>query len=156
MYYCDECKIESINRGYTKPCDVKCWIYEKDGGKCDRCGKKADVFKRPEMEKFVQDCPVVKSDIVEIGLKKEFVSWWNGLPDDWCEDIAKEIALRSYCAAKSSICEWSYNENDDCWSTSCGREYTINEGSPAENNMLFCHSCGGKLLNMYNTVAEDN
>jgi hypothetical protein len=45
------------------------------------------------------------------------------------------------------ICNWYYDDQTDCWSTSCGHEYTINEGSPEENDMCFCTFCGGKLKN---------
>lgn len=58
MFYCDSCKVESINAGYTKPCKSGSWIYKADGGKCDRCHKPADVFNRPEMACFALNHPI--------------------------------------------------------------------------------------------------
>ena len=52
-------------------------------------------------------------------------------------------------ARKSTTCEWGPttdgNDHGD-WSTGCGYEYTINDGTPKENGMAFCCFCGGKLL----------
>ncbi len=48
----------------------------------------------------------------------------------------------------TATCEWTCNENDwaDWWDTECEGAYTISEGTPKENKMLFCPFCGGKIV----------
>ena len=47
---------------------------------------------------------------------------------------------------KKAACIWSSQEaGGDRWSTSCGHEYIINDGTPAENHMKFCLYCGKPL-----------
>jgi len=46
-------------------------------------------------------------------------------------------------------CEWKNDPWDDCsdmWKTACGNLFTIIEGSPSENGMLFCCYCGKKIV----------
>lgn len=49
-------------------------------------------------------------------------------------------------AAPDSIatCEWREDE-DGIWETACGEAWQCTEGTPAENDMKFCHSCGKHL-----------
>jgi hypothetical protein len=47
-------------------------------------------------------------------------------------------------------CTWTEEyivcgEPTGCWSTSCGHEYVINEGTPSENQMKFCTFCGKEI-----------
>jgi hypothetical protein len=46
---------------------------------------------------------------------------------------------------EKKTCEWAYSEDEDAWTTGCGEMFTIYEGTPAENNMLFCFHCGKPL-----------
>jgi membrane protease subunit (stomatin/prohibitin family) len=41
-------------------------------------------------------------------------------------------------------CEWKEDWEGN-WSTSCGEEYCITEGTPEENKMKFCAYCGKPL-----------
>lgn len=41
-------------------------------------------------------------------------------------------------------CEW--REEDGVWSTDCGGDFEINEGTPAENRMGFCCYCGKPII----------
>lgn len=41
-------------------------------------------------------------------------------------------------------CDWQ-EDADGIWETSCGEAWVCTEGTPAENNMKFCHSCGKHL-----------
>ena len=43
----------------------------------------------------------------------------------------------------SKKCQWVYEAGS--WATGCGYEYTINDGTPSENNMNFCLYCGKVL-----------
>ncbi len=40
-------------------------------------------------------------------------------------------------------CEWHYE--DGIWITECGSEFQLNDGTPKENGMIFCHKCGKKI-----------
>jgi len=42
-------------------------------------------------------------------------------------------------------CEWTHNEDDGYWDTSCGKAWRFDDGGPKENNMNFCHCCGKTL-----------
>ena len=41
-------------------------------------------------------------------------------------------------------CDWQ-EDSDGIWETSCGEAWVCTEGTPAENNMKYCHSCGKHL-----------
>lgn len=43
-------------------------------------------------------------------------------------------------------CIWTYDDNHDYWETTCGNLFVIIEGTPVENNMVYCPYCGGRLL----------
>ena len=42
-------------------------------------------------------------------------------------------------------CEWTHNDDDGYWETSCGKAWWFDDGGPKENNMNFCHCCGKTL-----------
>lgn len=42
-------------------------------------------------------------------------------------------------------CEWTHNDDDGYWDTSCGKAWRFDDGGPKENNMNFCHCCGKTL-----------
>jgi hypothetical protein len=44
-------------------------------------------------------------------------------------------------------CEWvgTYDEYETTWEGSCGAEFILLEGTPAENGMKYCPNCGRKL-----------
>ena len=42
-------------------------------------------------------------------------------------------------------CEWTHNDDDGYWDTSCGKAWRFDDGGPKENNMNFCHCCGNSL-----------
>ena len=44
-----------------------------------------------------------------------------------------------------ALCEWSLDEYDYHWNTSCGEEFILNEGTPFQNGMRFCHHCGKRI-----------
>lgn len=45
----------------------------------------------------------------------------------------------------SKECTW-HLDDADMWEASCGYACTINEGTPEQNEMKYCCSCGGKLI----------
>ena len=52
-------------------------------------------------------------------------------------------------AAPDSIatCEWR-EDADGIWETACGEAWQCTEGTPVENDMKYCHSCGKHLKEM--------
>jgi hypothetical protein len=48
--------------------------------------------------------------------------------------------------SKLGACIWSYG--DEYWSTSCGQEFVMIEGTPKENGYNFCPSCGKPLVEL--------
>jgi len=40
-------------------------------------------------------------------------------------------------------CTWV--EDDGEWSTDCKHDFVLNEGTPEENDMIFCCFCGKRL-----------
>jgi len=43
------------------------------------------------------------------------------------------------------VCDWKHDENYNCYDTTCGHAFVINDGTPAENDMKYCPYCGGRL-----------
>lgn len=48
-------------------------------------------------------------------------------------------------AREPLTCEWTRNDDDGYWDTSCGKAWRFDDGGPKENNMNFCHCCGKTL-----------
>ncbi len=42
-------------------------------------------------------------------------------------------------------CEWEFNKVDECWDSSCVNKFYIIDGSPNDNDMVYCCYCGGEL-----------
>ncbi len=43
-----------------------------------------------------------------------------------------------------AICKWTHDD-DGIWNSACGKAFVLNDGTPAENSMKFCHACGKPL-----------
>ena len=39
-------------------------------------------------------------------------------------------------------CTWTYDDLYDFWDTSCGECFTVTEGTPKDNNFVYCPFCG--------------
>ena len=48
-------------------------------------------------------------------------------------------------ATRQDVCIWT-QDSDGLWNTSCSKKWEIIEGGPTDNEMHFCHHCGGSLL----------
>ena len=48
-------------------------------------------------------------------------------------------------AREPLTCEWTHNDDDGYWDTSCGKAWRFDDGGPKENNMNFCHCCSKTL-----------
>lgn len=56
-----------------------------------------------------------------------------------------------------SSCVWCQDGDydSDTWETGCGHCFTINDGTPKDNDMKFCCFCGGKLDQRLQDMPED-
>lgn len=72
--------------------------------------------------------------------------------------VAEEIAfLRARVAEdkarRERRCAWSRDgEDSDTWATRCGHYFTLNEGTPSDNQMSYCPFCSAEIDA---TVDED-
>ena len=50
-------------------------------------------------------------------------------------------------AEPQPTCVWHQDgdETSDTWATRCGKYFSLNDGSPSENHMNYCHYCGKPL-----------
>ncbi len=80
------------------------------------------------------------------------------IPRDTILGIAGHAPEGAYSVTKMSMaenragtCTWTVVDpwEGDTWKSSCGQEWCFNEGSPKENQMNFCHSCGRSLVEEY-------
>nr|DAF23471.1 MAG TPA: zinc finger domain protein [Caudoviricetes sp.] len=46
----------------------------------------------------------------------------------------------------ASGCQWSYDEMDFKWDSSCGESWQFIDGGPSENGVKFCQGCGKPVL----------
>lgn len=79
------------------------------------------------------------------------------IPGDWvitgvagevypCKDeIFKATYEPADAAEPECLWEMDTNAEDDVWHTGCGQEWVFIEGTPAENGVRYCHSCGCKV-----------
>jgi hypothetical protein len=51
-----------------------------------------------------------------------------------------------------AICKWTMT-GDGVWESDCGNGFWFEEGTPDENNFVFCPFCGDKIV--FNRWAED-
>ncbi|POX19496.1 hypothetical protein C3468_16140 [Serratia marcescens] len=71
-------------------------------------------------------------------------------------DIAAEVwnACRAAMLAQpvsggyklASGCQWTYDEMDFKWDSSCGESWQFIDGGPSENGVKFCQGCGKPVL----------
>lgn len=55
------------------------------------------------------------------------------------------LSTQAQAGAVPLTCEWTHNDDDGYWDTSCGKAWRFDDGGPKENNMHFCHCCGKTL-----------
>lgn len=58
-------------------------------------------------------------------------------------------------STETQQCIWTYDP-DGYWQTSCGDQFCISDGTPAENKMRFCHYCGLRLEVKRNSHFDPN
>lgn len=61
----------------------------------------------------------------------------------------KEDAEAKLAARQKATCVWTYDEHCDMYDASCGEACSFIEGTAEENNVKFCHACGGEVTFIY-------
>ena len=42
-------------------------------------------------------------------------------------------------------CGWTLDHDEFAWDTGCGHLFILNDGTPKENEMVYCPFCGNKI-----------
>src|SRR3990167_1269387 len=60
-------------------------------------------------------------------------------------DVCTLKALKDALAADGAkTCAWTLDD-DGYYGTACGEVFVFSDGTPAENNAVYCHHCSGKI-----------
>lgn len=121
-----------------------------DDAAVDRFGEamKAKLAEKREQGKAGWDDPARCTTAFLSGMLREHVA--KGDPLDvgnfammlWCRGGSTNETQ----AERPPTCRWSRADDDtDVWETTCGKAFTIIDGSPADNQMAFCCYCGREL-----------
>ena len=78
-------------------------------------------------------------DVLE-GLVRKTLAYFTepGMPEDLLAEFKAGLANSIHA------CTWQYGAFS--WHTACGQEWVFNDGTPEQNGMRFCHSCGKPLV----------
>ncbi len=70
---------------------------------------------------------------------------------------AERAMLQAAPAEPQPTCVWHQDgdETSDTWATQCGKYFSLNDGSPSENHMNYCHYCGKPLEELPFTDEDD-
>lgn len=82
--------------------------------------------------------------IKRCGMRIYEACWTCEFANAGCKD-ALIIEAAEALENRGQGCKWRYLEDVDAWETDCGQMHIINDGTPAENGMIYCTYCGRKL-----------
>lgn len=60
----------------------------------------------------------------------------------WAQRRMVDAIKSAPAATPTDTCEWTSDEDDSSWQTSCGRDWQFIDDGPVENKMQFCMGCG--------------
>lgn len=69
-----------------------------------------------------------------------------GLLADGDEAICLDCWSKRCSGREQQECIVIEDEWSGAWTTACGELFIIEEGTPSQNGMLFCHHCGKRLV----------
>lgn len=59
---------------------------------------------------------------------------------------ARDVEITRLRAALDRTCAWRYDETHGKYDTSCGHAWTFTDGDRAENGLVCCPFCGGRVV----------
>jgi len=80
---------------------------------------------------------------------EEVMSEWRKAGDAYRARVTQlEIEKSEIITRTNGLCAWTYHYDNDYnyWSSSCGLEWQLSDGTPIENGMVYCTRCGKKLV----------
>ncbi len=51
----------------------------------------------------------------------------------------------SFKRGKMDKCYWKYDNNYDYWETTCNNAFFLENGTPSDNEMIYCCYCGKEI-----------
>jgi len=96
--------------------------------------------------KIERDALGMKIDaLAKYKLPKAAVRACASVYDDHEPYYTADQMQQAYQAGRDAmpVCLWK--KGWDCWETTCGNAFEINDGTPSENDMKHCCYCGGKV-----------
>ncbi|MCL2806649.1 MAG: hypothetical protein FWD27_00570 [Coriobacteriia bacterium] len=55
----------------------------------------------------------------------------------------------------SDVCHWTEEEDSSYWETDCDQAFTLIDGKPSDNLMVYCCYCGNELEEVpYSDIDE--
>ena len=83
------------------------------------------------------------------------------IDEDDMDRLEKIVDIFHLAVSKVEPCTWTRNNTvdwleDNYWSTSCGQEFALADGTPKANGYNFCPSCGKPLVEFYIQDSEDD
>ncbi|QCI13062.1 hypothetical protein E6B08_17540 [Pseudomonas putida] len=73
----------------------------------------------------------------------------EGCSYSWYDDALSDLLTLVEAVTPAPIaervpqtCTWTHNTHDSNWDTGCGEKWMLNDGTPTEHGVRFCHSCG--------------
>lgn len=69
-----------------------------------------------------------------------------------------EALSAEYAAMKAATCTWTYDNDPDMpfWSAACGLAWCTEDGTLADNEVLYCPKCGKRVLEVVPPEANDD
>jgi DNA-directed RNA polymerase subunit RPC12/RpoP len=79
---------------------------------------------------------------------QEWYAFFGGEEMQVSRDEAAKIwsACESLYNRDGKKCAWTYDEDTCSYDTECGHKWVFLDGSPKENEVVFCHACGKKVI----------
>lgn len=102
-------------------------------------GVKEELLKLHTILMCPAECPPIqKSDTQTVRLLKGVIAQWH--------NAETKLATPHQWVVPDASCVWCCVEDDyTTYQTSCNQMFTLNDGTPKENEMLFCYHCGKPL-----------
>ena len=117
--------------------------------------------------KFGDQFQITASPALVLAIDNMLQEWLTNLSQQENIDLMREsagMAQRIVVAianqsgeSKPAHCQWTLDGDDsDTWDTKCGNFFTLNEGTPSENNMSHCCFCGLPLEEIILSESGDD